>query len=256
MKETPIVSKDMLMEGFRSLGLGKTDTVLVHSAMSSFGYVEGGAETVIGALLDTACEGTVLVPTLTGSPEDGPEKPPFCDVRSTPCWTGRIPETFRKDPRAVRSLHPTHSVAAIGANQNELTAGHEKSLTPCDEHSPYYKLGQMGGYILLIGVGQNNNTTIHSIEEIAKVPYHLHSYETEGIVVDKDGNTLTVKNYLHSWDPPHANFDLLEPLLMEGGAVRIGKIGASTVRLVSAEKLFKIGVETLRKDPYFMIPKV
>ena len=253
MNTSPIVTKEMLIEGFRSLGITHDDTLLVHSALSSFGYVEGGAETVIEALLETVKDGTVAVPTLTGSPEDGPKKPPFCDVRQTPCWTGRIPETFRKDPRAVRSLHPTHSVAAIGVHAAALTSGHEESVSPCDRHSPYYKLAEADGHILLIGVGMNNNTTMHCVEEMAEVPYHLHPYMTTSSVLDREGKALTVSNYLHSWDPPHADFDTLEPLLVEGGAIRYGKIGNSTLRLISAKKLLEIGVSVLRKDPYFMV---
>lgn len=249
----PSVTREDLINGFKALGLTSADTVLVHSALSSFGYVEGGADTVIDALLAVLCEGTLAVPTLTGAEEDGPEHPPFCDVRSTPCWTGRIPETFRRRKEAVRSLHPTHSVAAIGKRAKELTAGHENSSSPCDEHSPYYKLAKMDGFILLLGVNQWNNTTMHCVEELAQVPLHLHDCFTDCTVVDYDGNMLTVTNRLHSWLPPHADFTRMEPLLIEGGAITFGKIGNCEIRLVSARKLLDIGVKKLREEPGFFI---
>ena len=92
-----MITKEIIINGLKELGLKQGDTVLVHSSLSSFGYVDGGADTVIDALLETVGkEGTVLVPTLTGSEHLSAENPPVFDVRNTPCWTGKIPETFRK----------------------------------------------------------------------------------------------------------------------------------------------------------------
>ena len=251
--ENVCVNRSLLAAGFKSLGLQKNDTILVHSRMSSFGYVEGGANTVIDSLLDVLYEGTVAVPTLTGDEKDGPDCPPVCDVRNTPCWTGRIPETLRQDARAIRSLHPTHSVAAIGDKAKELTEGHEKSFAPCDEFSPYYKLAQMNGYVLLLGVGQVNNTTMHCVEEIADVPYHLQKEFTKCKVIDYTGKEIIVNNRLHSWAPPHADFSRIEPILIEKRAIKFGQIGNCVVRLVSAGRLLEIGVDLLKKDPYFLV---
>src|SRR5437763_1353236 len=83
--------------------------------LRSLGWVGGAAPTAIDALREAVWPGgAVLVPTLTGTIQDGPEHPPVFDPRTTPCWTGAIPETFRRLPSARRSCHPTHSVAAIG----------------------------------------------------------------------------------------------------------------------------------------------
>src|SRR5947209_2486207 len=81
----------------QKLGLPAGADVLVHSSLSRIGNVEGGAEAAIEALLDAVgLAGTVLFPTLTGRREDGPLQPPFLDALTTPCWTGRIPETARQ----------------------------------------------------------------------------------------------------------------------------------------------------------------
>ena len=42
-----------LKEGFKNAGICSGDTVLIHSAMTPIGYVEGGAKTVAEALIDT-----------------------------------------------------------------------------------------------------------------------------------------------------------------------------------------------------------
>ena len=78
----------------------KGDIILVHSVLSSMGYVEGGAATVIDALLETVGEdGTVVMSSLTGWSD-------AFDSTTTPSAVGRISEEFRKTKGAVRSLHP------------------------------------------------------------------------------------------------------------------------------------------------------
>src|SRR5215213_5257896 len=102
------VTLSVIENGLRALGLPSGCKVLVHSAMSSFGHVEGGADTVIDALLSVVgSQGTVMAPTLTGNEYLSPDNPPTFDPVNTPCWTGRVPETMRKRSNALRSLHPT-----------------------------------------------------------------------------------------------------------------------------------------------------
>ena len=175
MVEQAAVVYGDIVSGLRGLGLRPGDRVLAHSSLSSFGYVEGGAPAVIDALLDVVGpDGTVLVPTLTGDETLSPANPPRFDPHSSPCWTGRIPETLRMRPDAIRSLHPTHSVAAIGRDAESLTREHIDSITPCDERSPYGKLAELpNGYVLLIGVSYQSLTLLHHVEEIAGADYHM-----------------------------------------------------------------------------------
>ena len=85
-----------LTDQFRDAGIERGDSILVHSSLSSLGWVDGGAEAVVQALLDAVGPGgTVLFPTLTGSREDSPDNPPVFDARTTKCWTGAIPEAAR-----------------------------------------------------------------------------------------------------------------------------------------------------------------
>jgi len=100
---------------------------------------EGGADAVIDALLDAVGSGgTVSVPTHTF--RDVNARQPVFDYRTTPCCVGRVPETFRRRPDALRSLHPTHSCAAIGPRSEELLRDHEVDVTSCGGRSPYRRL--------------------------------------------------------------------------------------------------------------------
>ncbi|MDI6828185.1 MAG: AAC(3) family N-acetyltransferase, partial [Armatimonadota bacterium] len=228
-------------------------SVLTHSSLSSFGYVEGGADAVIDAIIEAVSPGgTVIFPTLTGNKNLSPENPPFFDIASTPCWTGLIPETARKRQGFIRSAHPTHSVCAFGDQAEYFTESHEFCPTPCGEGSPYDKLVEVGGYILLIGVGHECNTTMHYCEEMANVPYHLQEKEAYAMVKYPDGRTADVPVRLHKYGTPR-NFARLEPEFIARGIQTEGKIGNSTVKLIKANKMAEIVLAHLRKDPMFLV---
>src|SRR5690349_3325295 len=138
----PNVTQKQITNAVRALGVAPVDCLLVHSSLKSFGHVEGGAQTVVNALLE--CASTVVMPTFN---YDRFEFDPI----TTPSLTGAITEAFRKAPGATRSLHPTHSVCAIGPLAKELCRGHENTH-PFGEASPLWKLWKRNGQILLIGV--------------------------------------------------------------------------------------------------------
>jgi aminoglycoside 3-N-acetyltransferase len=244
-----IVTKQLLVTGLKQLGLDFGHSVLVHSSLSSLGTVEGGANTVIDALLEVVgSEGTVMVPTLTGTSSLSASNPPSFDPKTTPGRTGLIPETFRKRQEALRSLHPTHSVAAIGAAASRLTKDHFLSVTPCDEVSPYGRLVQQArSYILLIGVDHQRSTMFHHIEELVGVDYHLQ----EGFVKARlivEGQEIYRHILLHKYGTPR-NFNVMEPVFEELGIERRMIIGEAPIRLVEVEGMVRSTVAALRANP-------
>jgi len=248
-----MVSKGDIKKGLREIGIKDGDKLLVHSSLSSFGYVDGAADTVINALIESVgFEGTVLVPTLTGSAELSPQNPPVFDVLITPCWTGKIPESFRNRKNARRSYHPTHSVTGIGIDVDILIKNHHEDITPCGIKSPYYKLGELGGYILLIGVGFDVSTTFHTVEELAEVNYHLQKEMTDCVVIKEDNIRLIVRNYLHSYFGPERDFPVMEEIFKEKGIMRYTQIGNALIRMFPAKESIEITLEYLKKDPLFL----
>src|SRR5690606_33797168 len=249
-----VTNRTQLSQEFHELGLRDGDVVLVHSSLSGLGWVDGGADAVVEALLDAVGSlGTVLFPTLTGSERDGPDHPPVINLAVTPCWTGAIPDASRRHPGAVRSIHPTHSVTAIGARAAEFASGHEESRTPCDGRSPYARLIDTGGMILLLGgVTHDSNTTLHALEEVSRVPYHLQERETDGIVRLPDGGEVVVRNRLHLWGWER-DFPKVGPLLRDAGVERHGQVGASGATLLSASGLRDTILPLLEQDPLFLL---
>ena len=247
-------TRDSLRANLQHLGISEGDLIVVHSSLRGLGWVAGGATTVIDALLDAVGDkGTVIFPTLTGSEQDGPDQPPRMHVTDTPCWTGTIPEAARHRSDGHRSLHPTHSVVAIGADAASITSGHETGVSPCDATSPWGRLGDANGRILLLGgVTQQSNTTLHAIEERVGLPYHLQPAWTDGQVTEADSMVHLVRNRLHQWGWDR-DFTRINDMLLEDGVMRCGQVGASTSCLIEAHKLTELLAPMLQRDPLFLL---
>jgi aminoglycoside 3-N-acetyltransferase len=176
-----------LASDLRALGLAAGDTVLVHSSASSLGFVAGGSQAVVQALLDVLGPGgTLVVPTHTPDntdPADWSNPPvpeswweairsasPGFDKSRTPSrWMGVIAETVRTWPGAVRSDHPQVSFAALGRHAALVSGGHELS-DALGECSPLGAVYRLDGKVLLLGCGHDSNTSLHLAEWRQKAP--------------------------------------------------------------------------------------
>src|SRR5690606_27576941 len=99
-------------------------------------------------------EGTIIMSTLTMWSDS-------YDPGRTPSAVGVISETFRLRKDAYRSWHPVHSVAAVGKLAEWITADHQLCATGCGPGSPYYKIKDVGGKVMLLGVDMDRNTIMH-----------------------------------------------------------------------------------------------
>lgn len=133
-----IVLKQDIIKKLKELGLKSGDTVMVHTSLKNMGYVCGGAQAVIEALIETVGEeGTIMMPTQSwknldpdtgvhwdADEEDWPlirEYRPAYDKNLTPTNTmGAVAEMFRQIPGSIRSEHPARSVCAYGKNAEYL----------------------------------------------------------------------------------------------------------------------------------------
>ena len=253
----PHVSYSMLVDGLRSLGLTEGDVVLVHSSLSRFGYVEGGADTVVDALLAAVGdEGTVAVPTSPVTWRGGShfhyiKHNPILDLRVTPSKLGAITEALRRRPEARPSLSACHTLHAIGARRDWLLAGAETAVYPTGPGTPWHRNCVSGGKVLLIGIGQNSNTTIHTIEEAGGAPI-LSEEVFYPKVIDLEGRIVTVPTRAHLPNHPRA-FEKMDAVCLEHDIMRVGKIGNATLRLIEAKRFLGIGVKILEKDPLFLL---
>ena len=218
------------------LGLKKTDTVLIHSSCKSIGEVEGRADTILDVFMNYfGQDGLVVFPTLTW--RDVNDKQPYFNVKETPSCVGILPELFRLRSGVIRSLHPTHSVAAFGHKAKEFTQGNEKLNTPCGVNSPWWRLMEYGGKILFIGTnGISCNTFCHGVDEWTNEPDILTVKPQELFIIDEEGNTIPRPLHRHA-RPRNAVFGSYENLFKEHNAISYGKFGDANSFLLDSRKI-------------------
>jgi len=234
-----------ILADLRALGVQPGDRLLVHSSLRSLGWVQGGAQAVVEALLAAVFPGgTVAVPTHTNPA-------PVIDLRTAPAHTGAIPNALRLRPEAIRSPDPTHSVAAIGPDAPYACAGHP-TATALGVDSPFDRLARLGAKILLIGVTHTTNSTVHVAEARYGVPYLDVPYSPEYAnpvirVVGPGGLDFTVRG-IRECPGCSRNFDVLDEPMTRSGRQIIGRVGEAQCRLMLAEDLIACAHELLDAD--------
>ncbi|KGE19244.1 AAC(3) family N-acetyltransferase [Paenibacillus wynnii] len=237
-----------LMKQMEALGLDPKGTVLVHSSFKSIGDVEGGAEAVLDAMAQYMSDGLLVMPTHTWAYVNA-ENPRY-SVLDSPSCVGILPELFRSRPKVVRSWHPTHSVAALGADAIAFTAGDERWDTPCARGSAWGKLLDRKAEIVLLGVDLRRNTFIHGIEEWLDIPGRLTDDHEALYTVTPDGTTILVPSRRHyglSWSQ---HFWKVEGVLEAEGALRRGRFGDASVMVCSTVKTTEILSRMLIENPH------
>ncbi len=239
------VTLDDLIEGLRRVGVQPGDTVLCHSSLSKFGYVEGGAETVVEALLKVVGpEGTVASAAGQPSADLGPN--PVFDILNTPARRGVISEAVRKRADG-RSPHLVDSISALGPAAAYLTSTH--SDTNCGADSPYQKIMATDAQILLLAVSHNSNTTFEAIEEEMAPPY-VKFREVPGVrMIDEFGQERPLPTRLHDYDYPYDFNRMNDPLIRAGAQTEI-VIGEAIVRRISAAKMRQVVMAAIQADPF------
>lgn len=249
-------TKDQLLQQLREMGIKPNDNLLVHSSMKSLGPVQGGADTVLDALMEAVPEGLLILPTHTWKQMS--EEYNLFDPETEPVCVGILPEIFRKRPGVVRSLHPTHSVAVYGKDAEDYIKGEENCTTPCPREGCWGRLKDINAKILLIGVTHTRNTYIHSIEEAFDIPERFTDRPVRFQVKLPDGSIKHVDMYRHyNRIDPHISehYDIMKDGYEKTGAARQVSLGDANCILCDAGKLYEITGRILGKEPNCFIER-
>jgi len=247
----PRIGRRALEAALHRLGVQNGGILLAHSSLAALGFVVGGPKTVIGALLDAiGPKGTLVFPTHTWEWVDSGCR--IFDVCNTKCCVGAIPEAFRSFPGMLRSLHPTHSVAAVGPEAKWLINGHEHSPTPCGEGTPYARLLERDGQILLLGTGLQSNTAFHTIEALVEARYLLRDEPDEFTIIDQFGRKHSVSVRCHL--PGVARcFPAMESMLLNQGIAKKGRVGSGPALLIAGLAFRNVMMRALQETPTLLL---
>jgi len=250
------VTHDRLVEDLVRFGIERGEWIFLHSSLKSVGWVEGGAETVIGAFREViGPEGMLIVPTLSPTVVDpgGGRKAEPWHKEKTPSRVGKITDTLWRMRDAHRSDHPTHSVAAVGAEAARYVEGHHHSLPVFGLGSPYPRHVKRNALILFLGVSMGCNTTLHAFEEWIKLPY---LGEADALVEGPGGEVLTVRvtgfpsgcRGFYGRNETHVS-----AYVREKGLVMEGRVGEARVTAVRALDLAQVMLDKLYEEPDFLL---
>jgi len=243
-----------LVDGLQQLGLDRTSEVIVHSSLSSFGYVDGGAEAVCAALTEVC--GTVLMPggtwDLTGIPapprlvrpdnaywnaadwsefdQKLSEATSFRSDLPVDRWLGRVPEVFRQTCSPLRTSHPLFAYQAAGPTAARLL----------EAQRPDWPLGPieaLDGDVLLLGVTHTSNTTIHLAEQqLGRSLFYRYAKNADGLWIE-----------LPNIPGESHHFDDIEPVLRP--ATKEIRIGQARVRRIPKDAVLAATRQLIQADP-------
>ena len=235
------VTRTDISTGLKSMGLKAGDRAMLHSSLSRIGHVEGGALTVVGAFLDVlGPTGTLMVPTFTHS---GCQ---YFDPLVTPSLNGAVTEAARSFPGAVRSLHPTHAVTAIGPDARDLVKD-DLDRGALGKDCALDRLIKKGGYVFLLGVDHKANSAIHIGEDHAGDDRHASiSPEKPKVVMLNHPEQGEVEVALTEMMGGTAAFARMDEVLRARGQVVDGIIGEAPCQLMKGEDIIAATLDILK----------
>lgn len=252
---TPLTETDFTNILVNQLGLSVGDLVYVHSGMDGlnldfpFYRILFLIQQVIGP------NGTVAFPAYPNhrvSSYEWLKQGNVFDVRRAPSYTGILTEFARRQRNAIRSLHPTKSVCAIGPAAKELTATHQLSPYPYDTGSPYYKLIEGGGKIIGLGATTNYISFGYCVDDAFKEKFPVRVYHDELFAaqcIDYEGERVIVKTYAHDMTTTvHPDMPQWMQTYVTEGACRDLTVQGMRFFRASAPKLFEEMMGLARRD--------
>ncbi len=252
-----LITRSSLIADFEQIGLRAGQVVIVHASMKALnGWIVGSAPTVIDALMAVLTpDGTLVMPTHSSDNTDpaGWRAPPVPEAwwdtirvemplyrpDITPTRRmGIIAETFRRYPGVIRSSHPAFSMAAWGREAAVIMADHPLN-NDIGPDSPIGKVYDRDGFVMLLGVGHGNNTSLHMAEILADWPDKKPDMSRSVMLIDGERQWVSYRaDSINSDDFPA----LGAAYEAATNAVTIGMVAGATTRFMRQRPLIDFAV--------------
>ncbi len=259
------VTRADLDRGFERLGLRDVQIAIVHASLSAFGWVEGGALTVIDALRDAVP--TIVVPAFVYASQlptpPGMNIPNNSDHALAADWSefrraldgatshwsdlpldkdmGAVALELARRPDAVRSPSALGGFAGLGPRAAELMA----RGTPPHPLNVLEAAAAAGGWVLLLGADHTSNTTIHVAEHLE----HRGRFTRFARVDDRPEGWVAV----HKLGGQSDAFGAIEPHLRS--YTREAEIGAAHCQAVPGSRVIEVTRRLIRSDPTALLDR-
>jgi aminoglycoside 3-N-acetyltransferase len=242
LKRRSEIGKDRIKADLRRIGVTKGAHIAVALSLKSIGYVKGGADTLIDALLETVgSDGTLVMHTYTGLYPMSEISSNNIFNQSTDPVTGLVPRIFLKRQQTIRSHHPALSIAAAGKLAYYLTKDHNENSEP---YLPYQRLTQIKGKYLAIGLGNRLVGIRHEAQRRAGLWIVPMIVGTQYITAEGK-----CKLFLLTLPPCVKTAPQLVPKIEKTGRIKRGKIGDAPSIIAPAKELLEAITNLLKKDP-------
>ena len=258
------LSKADILKALQDAGIRKGDHILLHSKLSVFGLIDGGAKTVIEAFRETVGEeGCFLLPAFNspfiyiGGLNCNPGARPFDPADLKQIWTGNLPKTLLKEyPDAVRSAHISHSWCGIGKNAAEACKDHLRTDPPMGTRSPLEYILKKNGKIVHFGNEIGSTTFLHLLEDRLDLPGVEDTFckirkpngYSECVVVPR--NLPGDRDFYRGTKDTIRFFKAAQE---KGLQIRETTLGNGVITVMDVRELYDIGYQLLSEDPYLLL---
>lgn len=247
------LTKQEIIDGLHAIGLKRGDVVLIHTAMRTFGHIDGGAATVMEAFLEVlGPRGTLVAPAFTFCHEA--EDDPIIDPRQDPSEMGAITEAVRRHPEALRSTAYRHSFAALGRRARVITEV-DPALSSFDLRSSFGVMLALDAQVVLCGMTYQSSTSHHFAELVCEVSYRqtipltVKVRQADGSLIDQPMTDYQPKSEGGSYyGTRHPDFIRLGEMLEKRGVVGTAFIGNSAVRRFPLRELVSLAAAEAARD--------
>jgi aminoglycoside 3-N-acetyltransferase len=249
-------TRSALRDNLVRLGIRPDDLLMVHASVRSVGEIVGGVNVLVQALLDAIAPKGTLTAYVDFEPffeeHDDPSEIPVFDkhIAHAARDHGVLHETLRNWPGAIRSDHPDAGVVAIGPMAEWITKEHPFQYG-YGEGSPFERIVQAQGRVLMIGAPLDTITLLHHAEHKANIPHkRIHRYRR--LMPGEKGPAWIEFEEFDTGDPvsdvlPADCFERIALDHLAAGFGRRGWIGSAESFLFEAPELVRFGIHWLER---------